>query len=382
MVCATNFNNWLAQETHPVIFVGDFNDTPSSSVYALIASKWQDTYTRVGQGNGYTIPSDTPVRRIDFIWTPKGNSSRAINAWVPNSQASDHRPVVTEMQITLTNNQVYPAVYFPLNEGSGTNVSDAADQLIGNFLSPFPAWTNDTPVGQPGDFALAFNGAARVSIPDTNHLIGPNLINGDYTLETWLKLPLGFSPATRMVMFQYEGFPGFSFSINTGRTLHTTAFTIKDINSTAVVPNDNAWHHAAVVHENGVEMRFYLDGVLASTIAYTNGLGSRSNYSLTIGGASSGANLFTGTLDRIRYTPYALSPTQFDFPAAPPSLEVRKTGSNLRLAWPAVHTGYVLESASGFPSPNWTPLTYSVQDGENQALIVPTNTSRFYRLRK
>jgi endonuclease/exonuclease/phosphatase family metal-dependent hydrolase len=382
MVCATNFNNWLAQETAPVVFVGDFNDTPNSPVYALMTSKWQDSYTQVGQGNGYTIPSDSPSHRIDYIWTANGKSPRAVNAWVPDSQASDHRPVVTEMQITLTNNLAHPAIYFPLNEGSGTNVSDAAQQLIGNFLPSFPVWTNDTPTGQPGDFALAFNGAARVSIPDTNHLIGPNFINGDYTLETWVKLPPGFSPTARMVMFQYEGFPGFSFSINTGRTLHTTAFTIKDINSTAIVPNDNAWHHAAVVHEDGVEMRFYLDAVLASTIAYTNGPGNRSNYSLTIGGASSGANLFTGTLDRVRYSPYALSPTQFDFPAVPPALQVRTSGSNVLLTWPAIHAGYVLESATGFPSADWTPLTYSVQNGENQAIQVPSNTARFYRLRK
>lgn len=382
LLSVTNFNSWLDNETAPVIFVGDFNDNPFGAVYNRMTSKWNDTWAQIGVGLGNTIPASSPSSRIDFIWTSKDAPFTPVSAHVPVTTISDHRPVVATLSFTLKNANPPPSIYFPLNEGTGTNVNDSANLLFGNFAPPAPLWTNDVPINGAGEHALFFNGASLINAADTNRLIGLNSTNADYTLQAWAKLPFGFNPAARMIMFQYQGFPGFSFSINTNRTLHTTAFTIKDVNSTAVVPNDNQWHHAAVVHDSGVEMRFYLDGQLASTVAYTNGPGARTSYLFTIGGASSGANLFTGTLDRIRYAPLALTPAEFDLPPQPVSLQLRKSASSLILYWPATQTGYILESTPNLSTPVWTTVPHSVQGQENQASISPSNVSRFYRLKK
>src|SRR5690606_31037576 len=124
-----------------------------------------------------------------------------------------------------------------------------------------------------------------------------------------------YAPSPRAIMFQYTGIPGFAFSINNNRTLHTTAFGKIDRTSTALVPNDGEWHHLAVVHRTGVAFEFYIDGALIETIAYTAGVGvNQTAKTITIGMAATGANPFTGTLDRIRFSNTALTPSELDFP--------------------------------------------------------------------
>jgi hypothetical protein len=178
-----------------------------------------------------------------------------------------------------------------------------------------PLWVSGV-TGTGGDTALAFFATNRATVPDPTPLIVTNNANGNYTIETWAKLPLDYAPAVRAIMFQYTGIPGFSFSINTDRTLHTTAFGKNDRASTAQVPNDGAWHHLAVVHRDGVAFDFYIDGVLKQTVAHPNGVGVNQTLKvLTLGGTPAGANPFTGTLDRIRFSNEALTPGQFNFPA-------------------------------------------------------------------
>ena len=52
----------------PTIFCGDFNDTPDSELYKRLSKKWTDTWSIAGKGNGYTMSSANPKRRIDYIW--------------------------------------------------------------------------------------------------------------------------------------------------------------------------------------------------------------------------------------------------------------------------------------------------------------------------
>ena len=385
LMCVTNFNAWLPAETVPVIFTGDFNDNPASTVHSRMATFWNDLWSQVGAGFGYTIPANSPNKRIDYIWTGNATLLQPGSAWVPVTSASDHRPVVAEMTLTLADTNPLAAIYFPLNEGSGTNLAEFQNRLAGTLGSSAPVWTNSTPTGFSSDRALDFSANARAIIPDPARAVTWNGTNGDYTLQTWVKLPAGFNPAARMVMFQNEGYPGFSFSVNTGRTLHTTAFGLKDLNSTTVVPNDGQWHHAAVVHQSGVEMRFYLDGVLDSTVAYTNGSGSRTSYALTVGGAGGTANSFTGALDRIRYAPWALTAQQLDstaVPSAPVSLQLRHAEEVWTIFWPAAEAGYVLEATDNLASNVWTFVASTSHGQEHRAVISPLAENRFFRLRR
>jgi autotransporter-associated beta strand protein len=316
LMCVTNINAWLADEVVPTMICGDFNDTPNTPFYNLMDNEWNDIWLTAGDGSlGRTVPSpgypNNLNARIDYIWKAAGVSVKPTNAYVGYTiEASDHYPVITDFILTSTTDHS-TGFYFPFNEGTGTTTTDAKGGLQSDGTTT-PPWNTNSPAGQPGDYSLHFNGSTMITIADPKQIIGPNPFNEDYTLQAWVKLPLNYAPSERAIMFQYTRNPGFSFSINTNRTLHTTTFKIKDMSSTATVPNDGAWHHVAVVHNDGVNMQFYIDGSLAATVAYTNGAGYRVSSEITIGAASEGANWFTGYLDRIRFENRALTPSELD----------------------------------------------------------------------
>ncbi|HVV01242.1 MAG TPA: LamG domain-containing protein, partial [Verrucomicrobiae bacterium] len=230
-------------------------------------------------------------------------------------EASDHFALISDF--VLTNFTDYASGFsFPFDEGTGTKVTDRIGGLTGKLAVPAPVWSADSPSGAPMDHSLHFNGAQSISAIDTNQIIGTNGANGDYTLQAWVRLARDVMPPARMVLFQYERRPGFSLSINTNLTLSITAFQKKDIASSAAVPNDGLWHHIAVVHTDGANMKFYIDGVLAQTVAFTGGAGYRTSPVLTIGAASEGTNWFSGFLDRVRFDSRALAASELDYPAS------------------------------------------------------------------
>jgi endonuclease/exonuclease/phosphatase family metal-dependent hydrolase len=83
----------------PIILCGDFNDTPNSRVVRRIAERFDDAWVLSGEGDGFTIPVRKPAKRIDYIFISKRSGIVPLNAWVPYSEASDHLPVVTELQM-------------------------------------------------------------------------------------------------------------------------------------------------------------------------------------------------------------------------------------------------------------------------------------------
>ena len=82
----------------PIILCGDFNTTPESRVCRRLGERFDDTWARVGQGDGFTIPAQEPTKRIDYIWIARHKSLVPLKIWVPQSDASDHLPVVAEFQ--------------------------------------------------------------------------------------------------------------------------------------------------------------------------------------------------------------------------------------------------------------------------------------------
>src|SRR5687767_2246313 len=84
----------------PLIVVADLNDVPEGSSYKLMRTKFDDAWvTSRAKGNGFSYPADEPVKRIDHIFYRTGNRIRAKKAWVVATLASDHVPVVAELEI-------------------------------------------------------------------------------------------------------------------------------------------------------------------------------------------------------------------------------------------------------------------------------------------
>ena len=50
-----------------VLLCGDLNTRPIEAPYAALAEDFVDAWETVGAGNGYTFPSQTPNRRIDYF---------------------------------------------------------------------------------------------------------------------------------------------------------------------------------------------------------------------------------------------------------------------------------------------------------------------------
>jgi len=84
-----------------IILCGDFNDTPGSRTHTKLKELLDDSWELAGQGDGLTFSASQPRKRIDYIWISKNKSLTPINIWVPQSDASDHLPLVAEFGLTV-----------------------------------------------------------------------------------------------------------------------------------------------------------------------------------------------------------------------------------------------------------------------------------------
>lgn len=86
----------------PFILCGDFNDFPGSRVHASMKEEFVDCWAKVGEGEGFTFSSDRPRSRIDYVWVARRESApQPKRAWIPATQASDHLPLVIELELEL-----------------------------------------------------------------------------------------------------------------------------------------------------------------------------------------------------------------------------------------------------------------------------------------
>jgi endonuclease/exonuclease/phosphatase family metal-dependent hydrolase len=85
-------------EHYPAVFGGDFNSIPDSPVTrAIMKAGFVDPFVELGIIPApNTSPAVHPSERIDYVWI---RGLTPIDAWVPDSLASDHRMVLTKVKI-------------------------------------------------------------------------------------------------------------------------------------------------------------------------------------------------------------------------------------------------------------------------------------------
>lgn len=84
----------------PLIIVGDFNDEPSGATYKLMLNQFDDAWLKSRQTtNGLSYPADKPTKRIDYAFVRKSDGLNVKKAWVVDTLASDHIPVVAEVEL-------------------------------------------------------------------------------------------------------------------------------------------------------------------------------------------------------------------------------------------------------------------------------------------
>ncbi|GAA4488089.1 endonuclease/exonuclease/phosphatase family protein [Actinoallomurus oryzae] len=79
------------------LLLGDFNAQPDDPELAPLWTRLTDAMTVVGQRTTPTWPADTPTKRIDYVTYSTRSGIRTVGAHVPDTLASDHRPVVTDL---------------------------------------------------------------------------------------------------------------------------------------------------------------------------------------------------------------------------------------------------------------------------------------------
>jgi len=84
----------------PLIVVGDFNDIPAGGAYKLVSGKFADAWMESGSSDqGLSYPADKPTKRIDYILSRRTDHIRTKKVWTVNTLASDHVPVLADLEI-------------------------------------------------------------------------------------------------------------------------------------------------------------------------------------------------------------------------------------------------------------------------------------------
>ncbi len=82
----------------PVIVCGDFNQHAFGSRYRRMAKDLTDTFRATQTGFGYTLTSDYPTKRVDYVWTRGFDPIRTRPLPVTKS---DHFPLLAELRFTI-----------------------------------------------------------------------------------------------------------------------------------------------------------------------------------------------------------------------------------------------------------------------------------------
>lgn len=218
-------------------------------------------------------------------------------------------------------------------------------------------------------------------------------MNGDWTLEAWIKIYPAFDDERDVILYYGDPGGGYSLSVNyaAGNMLQVTTLGIADLPSDTAVVEVDAWQHVAVVHKKGESITYFVNGVAAGTRAETRGNNfATTNMVLYIGAESDGGLPFSGLIDRVRISNTALTAAELDSdplnPAASPlRLAIVLSPSNIILSWPeAGSAGAVLEFSDVLPSANWTvePTAPVVSAGQKTVAVPITGSARFYRLKR
>jgi endonuclease/exonuclease/phosphatase family metal-dependent hydrolase len=84
----------------PLIVVGDFNDITAGRAYQLMRYQFDDAWTENRAGDeGFSYPADKPAKRIDYIFFRSTDRVRTKRAWIVETLASDHVPVVADLEV-------------------------------------------------------------------------------------------------------------------------------------------------------------------------------------------------------------------------------------------------------------------------------------------
>jgi endonuclease/exonuclease/phosphatase family metal-dependent hydrolase len=94
---ADMISNYIKDSPHPVIVMGDFNDTPQSYAYRRIHKGLKDAFRKSGRGFGNSYKGELPSFRIDYIFVQDPLLPYRFKRI--KTEYSDHFPIITTIYI-------------------------------------------------------------------------------------------------------------------------------------------------------------------------------------------------------------------------------------------------------------------------------------------
>jgi endonuclease/exonuclease/phosphatase family metal-dependent hydrolase len=88
-----------------VILAGDFNFEPQSEEYQRLENQWLDAGWEYANkfAPAFTYPSESPEKRIDYIWLSNNTKWEVLEYKTPDIRYSDHLPVVAKVVVYSSN---------------------------------------------------------------------------------------------------------------------------------------------------------------------------------------------------------------------------------------------------------------------------------------
>jgi len=87
--------DYAARYRENLVLCGDFNSIPNAPVIHSLREFLADAFAATHTGFGWTVPSASPLRRLDYIFVGTGLKPLATD--VPDRIVSDHRAVVADI---------------------------------------------------------------------------------------------------------------------------------------------------------------------------------------------------------------------------------------------------------------------------------------------
>ncbi len=209
-----------------------------------------------------------------------------------------------EVTVNFDFNQIDDNLQFTDSTGYGLQGTlQYADQRV-----------DDAPSGKADDYAVEFFGGDEIVIQDTNQVLN---FDKDWTIEAWMKPSYEAERTDAYVIADYGSSEG-GYSIQLVPQTDTVTFRaaltgVADVDSINTVVKGSQWQHIAVIYRRGESMTFYYNGKVVDTLAIQDVPLSAQNHELRIGAGSSDPLLYyAGLLDRLRFSDYALSPSDLD----------------------------------------------------------------------
>ncbi len=158
-----------------------------------------------------------------------------------------------------------PLGYWPISEGSGTNIYNAAGAGAPGTLVNAPAWVEGP--GGPGTYAVQFNGVSQWGViptaGDPLHALGADTLSVSAWVKTTLTGGWYRSVVTKFANGSTVPFWGLGwYNANQLGFVVRTADANQTAAHTGAAALDGAWHHLVGVREADNTLRVYLDGAL------------------------------------------------------------------------------------------------------------------------